>query len=177
MAQKQEKAPGSEVKVKRASTPAPVQAPRHFWPVPAWEREIDRFFDDFRRVFSWPRLGGVERWPSAEPELRMPAMDVYEESDEVVVKTEIPGLSKDDIEVNLSDSTLTITGEKKREKEVEEENYYRCERSFGSFSRTVELPSHVKTEQAKATFKDGVLEVRLPKTEDAKRKPIKVQVQ
>ena len=106
----------------------------------------------------------------------MPALDVYETDDEVVLKAEMPGLSKDQIEVNLTDSTLTVTGEKKKEAEVKEEHYYRSERSFGSFSRTVHLPAEVKAAEAKATFKDGVLEVRLPKTEAARRKAIKVKV-
>ncbi len=184
MAQKQEKAAaqrqekqGTEVPVKRrAETAPPVRAPRHPWPMTAWEREMDRMFDDFRHLFRWPRLWGTGRWPGVELGLRVPVMDVFEKEDEVVVKAEIPGMSKDDIEVNLTDSTLTLKGEKKREEEVKDEDYYRCERSYGSFSRTIELPAAVKTEQAKATFKDGVLEVRLPKTDEAKRRLIKVQV-
>jgi HSP20 family molecular chaperone IbpA len=115
--------------------------------VSGWEREIDRLFDDFRRHLAWPRL-----WPGAlEPtEITTPALDVYENDDEVVVKAEIPGVTKDEIEVDLTDATLTVKGEKKQEV-VNDEDYYRCERSFGSFTRTVELPSEVKTEVAKAT--------------------------
>jgi HSP20 family protein len=108
--------------------------------------------------------------------LRTPAVDVFEKENEVIVKAEIPGLSKDDVEVNLTNSTLTISGEKKKEEEVKDRNYYRCERSFGSFSRTIELPAEVKTEEAKASFKDGLLEIHLPKTEAAKRKLVKVDV-
>ena len=176
-AEKEAKKSGSgEVAVKqRTQALAPVRA-QHLWPVSAWEREIDRVFDDFRRLWPWPRLFGAERWP-AELQLRLPAVDVYEEGDEVVVKAEIPGMSKEDIQVNLSDSVLTITGEKKKEEEIKEHDYHRSERSFGSFSRTIQLPSEVKTDQAKATFKDGVLEVRLPKTEAAKQKTIKVKVE
>jgi HSP20 family protein len=190
MSQKQEKAAAAakeekggkksesgEVAVtRRTQPPAAVRAARQLWPVSTWEREIDRVFDDFRRLLPWPRLWGAERWP-AEVELRMPAVDVYEEGDEIVVKAEIPGMSKEDIEVNLSDSVLTLTGEKKKEEEIKEHDYYRCERSFGSFSRTIQLPSEVKADQAKATFKDGVLEVHLPKTEEAKQKAIKVKVE
>lgn len=187
MAQKQEKSTGvqkqekatspSEVTVKRAAErPVPLRAPRHLLPSSPWEREIDRFFEDFQHLFRWPRLWGRRRWPSAEMEIGMPAVDVYEKDDEVVVKAEIPGMSKDDIEVNLTDTTLTIKGEKRKEEEVKQEDYYSCERSFGSFSRTIDLPATVKSEQAKATFKDGILEVRLPKTEEAKRKTIKVEV-
>jgi HSP20 family protein len=148
---------------------------------PVWEREFDRLFDrlsqDFHR-FTWPSLWGSERWwPMREPHLRMPAMDVYEEKDAVVVKAELPGMSKDDIDVNLTGSTLTIKGEKKREEEVKEADYHRSERSYGALVRTIELPAEVKPEAAQASFKDGVLNIRLPKSEEAKQKQVKVKVE
>ena len=176
--EKPEKASGAvELPVKRPTQPSVrPQVSRPLWPMPAWEREMERLFDDFRGIFRWPRLWGPDRWPSAEIDLQVPAVDVYEKDDEVVVKAEIPGLSKEDIEVTLTDSMLTVKGEKKKEEEVKRQDYYRCERSFGAFSRTVEIPAAVKSEQATATFKDGVLEVRLPKTEEAKRKAVKVEV-
>jgi HSP20 family protein len=179
MAQRQEKAASGkkpvEVPVKRPVLEAARRSPvaRH---MPAWERDIDRWFDEFRRRLHLPSLWGGERWWPAEVEVRVPALDVYETDDEVVLKAETPGLSKDQIEVTLTDSTLTVSGEKKKEAEVKEPNYYRSERSFGSFSRTVHLPAEVKSAEAKATFKDGVLEVRLPKTEAARRKAVKVKV-
>ena len=108
--------------------------------------------------------------------LQMPAIDVYEEKDEVVVKAELPGLSKEDLDVTLTESTLTLKGQKKKEEEVKEKNFYRSERSSGSFVRTIDLPAEVKTDQVKASFKNGVLEIRLPKTEDAKRKVTKVKI-
>jgi HSP20 family protein len=148
---------------------------------PGWEREFDRLFDrlseDFRR-FTWPSLWGSERWwPMRETRLRMPATDVYEENDAVVVKAELPGMSRDDIEVNLTGSTLTIKGEKKREEEVKEADYHRSERSYGALVRTIELPAEVKPEAAQATFKDGVLNIRLPKSEEAKQKQVQVKVE
>jgi HSP20 family protein len=97
--------------------------------------------------------------------------------DDVVIKAEIPGLSKEDITVQVTDSTLTIKGEKKREEEIKETDYYSCERSFGAFTRAVALPCDVKAEQVKASFKNGVLEVRLPKTEEAKKKAITVKIE
>jgi len=106
----------------------------------------------------------------------MPAVDVYEEKDDVVIKAEIPGLSKEDINVQVTDSTLMIKGEKKRDEEIKEDDYYRCERTFGSFTRAVALPSDVKADQVKASFKNGVLEVRLPRTEEAKKKAITVKI-
>lgn len=178
MGEKKAKKPRSHAVtvVKRAGTPAEPRAVSGGPPGP-WERELDRFWDEFRRPFSLPRLWGAERWwPSVPAMLRPPAVDVYEDGDQIIVKADIPGLSKDDIEVNVTDSTLTIKGEKRKEEEVKEKDYYRSERSFGAFSRSIVLPAEVKTEQAKATFVNGVLEVRLPKSEGAKHKVINVQV-
>lgn len=141
-----------------------------------WERDMDRMMEDFfgRRTRPW----WPERWFRAdELERRVPLVDVFEDKDEIVVKAEIPGMDKDNIEVNLTDHTLTIKGEKKKEEEIKEENYYRAERSYGSFIRTVELPAEVHTDKVKANFKNGVLEVRMPKTEAAKAKEIKVKVE
>jgi HSP20 family protein len=141
-----------------------------------WDTEMDRMMDDFfgrRRHSWWPA-----RWfrPDIEA-ISAPAVDLYEEKDDIVVKAELPGMNKDDVEVNLSDHTLTIKGEKKHEEEIKEENYYRSERSYGSFLRTLELPKDVHSEKVKASFKNGVLEVRLPKTEEAKAKEIKIKVE
>jgi len=138
------------------------------------ERETERMFGDF---FRRPFLG--MSWPDRLREIgiREPAIEVYEEKDDVVVKAEVPGMKKEDLEINLSGDTLTIKGEKKQEEEVKQKGYYYSERSYGSFHRTIDLPKEVQTEKAKATFKDGVLEVRLPKTEDAKRKEVKVKVE
>jgi HSP20 family protein len=143
----------------------------------AMERLFERMIDDiWRRPF--PSLLQPERWWPAETGsmLRMPAVDVFEEKDDVVIKAEIPGLSKEDISVQVTDSTLTIKGEKKREEEVKEDDFYRCERSFGSFTRAVALPCDVKADQVKASFKNGVLEVRMPKTDEAKKKAITVKI-
>jgi HSP20 family protein len=140
-----------------------------------WERDMERMFDDFwgRRMRPW----WPERWSMpAALEISPPAVDLYEEKDEIVVKAELPGMDKDNIEVNLSDHSLTIKGEKKKEEETKEENYYKSERSYGSFVRSIELPIEVQSDKVKATFKNGVLEVRLPKSEQAKAKEIKVKV-
>jgi len=162
------------VPVRHARALAPAE-PRG--PGLGWAREVAQMFDDFERRIRWPTRWGPEWWrPAGEMSFRTPAVDVFEKESEVIVKAEIPGLSRGDVEVNLTNSTLTISGEKKKEEEVKERDYYRCERSFGSFSRTIELPAEVKTEEAKASFKDGLLEIHLPKTEAAKQKPIKVEV-
>ena len=140
------------------------------------EHWMERFMDDFwRRPF--PSLFGRDRWLPIRPlSIRIPALDVYEEKDSVVVKAEIPGMKKEDVEVNLAGETLTIKGEKKEDKEVKEDDYYRRERSYGSFLRSVDLPCEVKSDEIKASFKDGVLEIRMPKTEEAKKKSISVKI-
>jgi HSP20 family protein len=93
------------------------------------------------------------------------------------LKAELPGLDKDDIEVNISDSELTLKGEKKKEEKIDEKNYYNCERSYGAFVRSVDLPADVQADRARASFKNGVLEIRMPKTEAAKTKEIKIKVE
>ncbi|HVO23761.1 MAG TPA: Hsp20/alpha crystallin family protein [Candidatus Margulisiibacteriota bacterium] len=148
--------------------------------LPLWEREFDRLFDRLSHElrFPWPSLWGTERWwPTRELRLRTPPVDVYEEKDAVVVKAELPGMSKEDIDVNLTGLTLTIKGEKKREEEVKEADYHRSERAYGAIVRTIELPAEVNAEAAEATFKEGVLNIRLPKTEQAKQKQVKVKVE
>ena len=148
---------------------------RSLMTLPRLERDMERMMEEFfgRRMRPW----WPERWfrnKGMEP--TSPAVDFYEEKDDIVVKAELPGIDKNNVEVNLTDHTLTIKGEKKKEEEVKEKNYYRSERSYGSFVRTLELPTDVHADKVKATFKDGVLEVRLPKTEEAKRKEVKVKV-
>jgi HSP20 family protein len=148
---------------------------RPFSDLTRWERDMERMMDDFfdRRMRPW----WPERWLRTEGfSTNVPALDVFEEKDELVVKAELPGIEKDNVEVNLTDHTLTIKGEKKKEEEVKEEKYYRSERSYGSFVRTLQLPADVQSDKVKASFKNGVLEVRLPKTEEAKGKEIKVKV-
>jgi HSP20 family protein len=139
------------------------------------EGDMDRMFEDFleRRLRPfWPE----RRWPAAGMKITAPAVDLYEEKDDIVVKAELPGMEKDNIKATLSDNRLTIKGEKKQEEEVKKEGYYRSERSYGSFVRTLELPREVQTDKVKAAFKNGILEIRLPKTEEAKKKETKVKV-
>jgi len=147
---------------------------RALWPFEEMER---RFEDLFRRPFSLME-------PAWWPKLRMPEMaevsphvDIFEEGDNFVVKAEVPGLKKEEIEVNLTDDMITISGEKKKEEKVEKKDYYRMERSYGSFTRSFRLPKGIQTDKAKATFKDGVLEVKVPKTEEAKKKEKKVPIE
>ena len=130
-------------------------------------------FEDFfdRR---WP----MRWWPSRTAEISLPTvdLDLYEEKGEIVAKAGLPGLAKEDIEVKVTDNVLTIKGEKKKEQEVKEKDYYRSERSYGSFMRSVELPREVQADKIKATFKNGILEVRFPVSEEARKKEIRVKV-
>jgi HSP20 family protein len=105
-----------------------------------------------------------------------PAVDIYENSDFVVVKAELPGVEKNQISVEVKGGILSLRGERKFEKEVKEESFHRIERSYGSFQRSFSLPVSVDQDQVTARFEDGVLEVKLPKKEKAKPKQIQVDV-
>ena len=146
-------------------------APEHMLR-PALFSDMDRMFDDFfgRR---WLRPVGWDR-PIGEL-VSMPSVDVIDRDDEVVVRAEVPGYKKEDIEISVSDSSLTIKGEMKTEEKEEKGDYYRCEISQGSFSRVIALPSEVDESKAKASMKDGMLELTLPKLEKSKRRTIKVE--
>ena len=107
----------------------------------------------------------------------VPPVDIYQNGDqEVVLKAELPDMTKEDIEVTVDNGTLTIKGEKKFSQEVKEENLHRIERRYGSFSRAFSLPQTVDTSKVDADYKNGVLTVRLPMREEAKPKQVKVQV-
>ncbi len=150
-------------------------------PFEAMERRfsaMERMFEDFfRRPFS---LLAPSRWPGMTLPTAgeiSPSIDVYEEGDFVVVKAELPGMKKEDLSVDFSDGAVTISGEKKQEEKVEHKNYHMVERSYGSFTRSFFLPTEVIAGKAKATFKDGVLEIRVPKTEEAKKKERKIPIE
>jgi HSP20 family protein len=167
-----------EAKAKSESAPVPVR--RSSTPA-AVERDLfEDFFDDVGRgLFHLPRIFRRRAWPALS-DIHLPrlaSVDVYETKDEVVVKAELAGIAKDDIDVTVNGSTITIKGEKKEEREVKEEDYHRSERSFGMVSRTVELPAEVRSDKASAKLSDGVLEIRIPKTEEAKARSVKVKVE
>lgn len=103
-----------------------------------------------------------------------PPVDIHEESDRIVLRAEIPGVHSDDIDVSVENHTLTLRGEKKQENEADNDNAYRLERFYGSFSRSFVLSTKINPEQIKATFRDGVLEVVVPKAEEVRPKKIKV---
>ncbi len=111
------------------------------------------------------------------PEGYGPRVDVYQTDDEVIATAELPGIeSKEDIDVSVADNSLTIKGEFRRASDVKEENFYHSERYFGAFSRTIPLPAEVKPEQARASYRNGILEVRIPKSEQGRKKPIRIDI-
>lgn len=105
-----------------------------------------------------------------------PAVDIYETDKEIVLKAELPEMQQKDIEIKIEDNNLVVSGERRLEKEVKEENYHRIERSYGSFHRSFTLPHAVDRESIKASYKDGVLKVVLPKKEEATSKQIKIDI-
>ncbi len=130
--------------------------------------EIERIRREFDRLLE-------ELVPREEAErVFAPVVDVYETDKELVVKAELPGVKKEHVEVSIRDNALHIRGEKKEEKEEKTEAYHRVERVYGRFERVLPLPADVKVEEAKAEFKDGVLEIRIPKAEGAKEKKIEI---
>jgi HSP20 family protein len=130
-------------------------------------------FSGFNRLLNYPR----PFFPAVQDETFWgPAVDITDEKDKLLVKADIPGMSKDQIEVSVHNDVLTIKGEKKQEKETKEKDYVRTERFYGAFNRTLSLPTEVDGDKVKAIYKEGVLEIMLPKKEGAKSKMVKVQV-
>jgi HSP20 family protein len=105
-----------------------------------------------------------------------PALDMHEDKDNIVVRAELPGMKKEDINISLHDGSLSISGERRSEEKTENAEVYRAERFVGRFQRTVTLPAPVAVDNVKAQYKDGILTITLPKTEEAKPKQIDVQV-
>lgn len=132
---------------------------------------MDDLFDDF---FEMAPFGEGEREERLVP--FSPSVDVSEKDNQIQVTAELPGLAEDDIDLSLSENVLTICGEKKEERKAEEQNYYRVERSYGSFQRRIPLPAEVEADQVEASFKNGVLSVTLPKTAKAQQEQKKIEI-
>ena len=130
-------------------------------------REMDRLWDSFLEGRPMRRAEDGREW--------LPSIDVSETKNELVIKAELPGLDPKDIDISMNNGYLTIKGEKKHEKEEKDENYHLIERSYGSFTRSVRLPREVQNDKITASFKNGVLRVTLPKSEEAKKKEIKIK--
>ncbi len=128
---------------------------------------MNRMFNQFFQGGTGEEAGwGVRTWA--------PPVDIYETDDALVLKAELPGVSKDDVSIDIHQNTLILRGQRKHEAEVKEENYHRVERAYGTFQRSFMLPTLVDQEHVQATYTDGVLELRLPKSEAAKPKRIAI---
>ncbi len=146
-----------------------ISAFRPFRELSELQEEMNRLWDTMWGPRFWRpmRVFGREEW--------IPAVDVLQKDNRVLVKAELPGLSEKDIEITVTEDALTLSGEKSEEKEVKEEDYYRCERSFGRFVRQIALPPGVDPNKAQASFKEGVLEIEIPLREAPVRKKIEIK--
>ena len=131
--------------------------------------QMDRVFEDFGlgRGGLAPRLGRDWLSPLRRAEGWLPNIGILQRNNELVIRADLPGLAKDDVKVEITENAVTIQGERRREHEEEKAGVYRSERSYGSFSRVVALPEGAMTDQAKANFKDGVLEITMPAPPEA----------
>jgi HSP20 family protein len=130
--------------------------------------ELEHQMDD---IFG---LRALRRFPMMEREW-VPAMEMIDKGDQYIIKAELPGMKEEDVDVSLSNDILTVKGEKKSEKEVKEEDYYFSERGYGSFSRSLSLPSDVDAKKVEADFEDGVLKITLPKMAEVKSEKIQIK--
>ncbi|MDH5364624.1 MAG: Hsp20/alpha crystallin family protein [Dehalococcoidia bacterium] len=140
-------------------------------------REMERRMEEtmrypltlIRRPLIWWRVPAAELgWT--------PGVELYEKDDKFVVRAELPGMKKEEFDISVLGNTLTIKGERKAESEVKDEDYYRCELCYGKFSRSVALPAAVEAKKVEANYENGILEVTLPKAEEAKPKKVEVKV-
>jgi len=156
-------------------TPGTQMEVRREWehPFASFQREMNQLFDNFFGGFSLSPWAPLERGMA---QTFTPRVDVSETDKEIKVSAELPGMEEKDIDVSLTRDALTIKGEKKEEKEEKGKDYYRMERSYGSFTRSIPLPIEVDTDKVEATFKKGVLDITLPKTAKAIQEAKKVAV-
>ncbi len=136
------------------------------------QREMNSLFDNFFRGFDVAPRG----FAAAGMGMFTPSIDVKENEKEFIIKAELPGVEEKDIEVTVTNDSLTIKGEKKEEKEDKDKNYYYMERSYGSFSRVIPLEAAIESGKAEASFKNGILNIKIPKNQNAKEKGTKVPI-
>ena len=142
-----------------------------------WSSPGDPFRSRLNRIFD--QFYGDSWIPARTEDVSnrawMPAVDIREADDHLLVTAELPGLTRDDVNITLENNVLTLTGERKFEKEAKEENFHRVERSYGAFTRSFALPNNVDPEKVDAAFKDGVLNIRIAKAESARPRKIAIQ--
>ena len=138
--------------------------------VAALQDRINRIFDE-----SFSRTGDID--DDISMSAWKPLVDIYQTDEAIILKAELPGIKKEDVSVEIKDNVLTLKGERIEDKEVKEESYFRKERCFGTFSRAFNLQHRVQPDKIKARFKDGILEVEIPKPEEEKPKQITVNIE
>ncbi|GAB4288197.1 MAG: Hsp20/alpha crystallin family protein [Ignavibacteriaceae bacterium] len=138
------------------------------------EREFNRLFNSFEERFGFPRLRDEEN--GYENAVWMPLTDISEDKDNFFLQIDLPGVKKEDVKINYADGQLSISGERKQEKEDKNSKYHRVERTYGKYFRSFTLPSKIKEDKIEAEFKDGQLMITIPKAEEAKPKEIEVKV-
>ncbi|HLV01487.1 MAG TPA: Hsp20/alpha crystallin family protein [Acidobacteriota bacterium] len=141
------------------------------------ESLFDDFFSEMERFWSLPLLRRRSLFPLQTRDGWRPYVDVFEKEGKLVIKADLPGTKKEDVEVSVEEGNLIIRGERKEESEVDEANYYRMERFAGKFYRCMRLPEGVDPGSLRAEFKDGVLEVQVPMPAEEKKKAVKIDVQ
>ena len=139
------------------------------------EKMVEDLFEESFIPSNWMRMPSLKRMKALEE--FSPTVDMYDKKDEIVVKAEVPGMKKEDVKISVTDDILTIKGEMKKEEEVKKEDYYYSERSFGGFSRMLNLPAKVKADKIKAKFDNGLLEIHMPKANESKPKEVKISLQ
>jgi HSP20 family protein len=155
----------------------PPVAPGGYHPMMQLQREIDQLFASFFRGFDIPVRGNFQPLlPVEEAGMFIPQVDLSATDQEYRLTVEIPGVAEKDVTVNISGNTMTIKGEKKQEKEEKDKDYYRIERNYGSFQRILSLPEDVDQDAIKATFKNGVLSVTMPRKVTAKSEVKRIEI-
>lgn len=153
----------------KSGPPAPVsRAYAPFWPMRRLQSEIDRLFESSFGDWLTPDVPLAETW--------VPAVDVYEDKENVIVKAEMPGMKKEEFEVYLTGDNLNLAGERKVETEEKGTESYRTERYFGRFQRSIPLPAAVDAARVAAHYHDGILTITCPKTEETRRRQVEVKV-
>jgi HSP20 family protein len=136
-----------------------------------FSEQMDRLFEDFGFGVGFGEfgtLGNIRDWS--------PQVEVFQRDKQFVVRADLPGLAKDDIDVNITDDAIVLKGERRQESEENEEGYYRSERSYGSFYRSIPLPEGVNPDEANASFRNGVLEITMPAPEQAEKRSKRLEI-
>ena len=170
----------NETKLPVSQERIPEPASQVWQPFEGFRREIDRLFEDFGRSF-WPPsrrsfFAAAPLWGREKTWSTAPAVDVVESEKAYEIKAEMPGMDEKNIEVKVANGNLTIKGEKQEEKEEKKKDYYLQERKFGSFERSFSIPEGVDTDKIEAAFKNGVLNVTLPKKPEAQKPAKNIEV-